>query len=442
MASAGYISSVCIDEAHAVVEQSRSFRPEFKAAIQSIKNIIAISKIHHPGIDIPMLVMSATFRIPEQKAFNYMIGDTPELVMWGDMDRRSVGIYARVDGEPLSHLVNSWSDDTRRNPDMKSLIMTNSARACDGRIIDRLEAAAKKLPNSVFDKTHGFMSFTGDCGLMMKMFLMECFCGESDEDAILPTIVCMPCTAAAHCGVSSKKCKQCYRYGPCPNWYDLVQEAGRVDRLLNALRGMQRYTIFLNVPTFLILWLRIQSEENAAVRERHSTQLFEVLRFLVLPDKCYHEAIEEHFENPETYNSRGPCEDNCSYCLGHHVHFAGEVSKAHVIGALQANIFRKGSVDAKRLVSLITDKNHKYKLSRGIWGKKVESGKVHGLVLMMIASGMLQFELKSQTLIGKNNLKLDHVRVVLAESKIMTSNGACDTLSINDETLWHHFHLR
>jgi superfamily II DNA helicase RecQ len=77
MASAGYISSVCIDEAHATVEQSRSFRPEFKAAIQSIKNIIAISKTHRPDLNIPMLVMSATFRIPEQKAFNSMIGDTP-----------------------------------------------------------------------------------------------------------------------------------------------------------------------------------------------------------------------------------------------------------------------------------------------------------------------------------------------------------------------------
>jgi hypothetical protein len=53
------------------------------------------------------------------------------------------------------------------------------------------------------------MAFTGDCGLMMKMFLMECFCGEHDSD-MLPAIACMPCTAAAHCGISSKKCKQCY----------------------------------------------------------------------------------------------------------------------------------------------------------------------------------------------------------------------------------------
>jgi superfamily II DNA helicase RecQ len=218
MAAAGYISSVCIDEAHATVEQCESFRPEFKDAIQTIKNLISVSKIHHPGIDIPMLVMSATFRIPEQISFNRLIGSQqPELVMWGPMDRRSVGIFTRVDGEPLSHLVNSWVVNQKKNPDMKSLIMTNSAAAADGRIIDRLEKVSKQLPPSVFNRDNCFMSFTGDCCLMMKMMLMESFCGEGNES--LPTIVCMPCTEAAHCGVSSKKCKQCYRYGPCPNWY-------------------------------------------------------------------------------------------------------------------------------------------------------------------------------------------------------------------------------
>jgi superfamily II DNA helicase RecQ len=87
MAAAGYISSICVDEAHATVEQCESFRPEFKDAINSIKNLLSISKTHHPNIDIPMLVMSATFRIPEHMTFNRLVGSTPELVMWGPMDR-------------------------------------------------------------------------------------------------------------------------------------------------------------------------------------------------------------------------------------------------------------------------------------------------------------------------------------------------------------------
>jgi hypothetical protein len=150
IAAAGFLSSVCIDEAHAAVEQCESFCPEFKDAIKSVKQLLAISKVHHPDIDIPLLIMSATFRIPEQRTFNNLIGDTPEMVMWGEMDRCSVGIFAQVDGEPLSHLINTWAEDTIKMPEMKSLIMTNSAAAAEGRIIDRLEKASDNLPSLVY----------------------------------------------------------------------------------------------------------------------------------------------------------------------------------------------------------------------------------------------------------------------------------------------------
>eukprot|EP00956_Cyclotella_meneghiniana_P023787 scaffold46927_cov56-Cyclotella_meneghiniana.AAC.1 len=86
IAGKGHLSSICVDEAHACVEQSDSFRPEFKTAVDSLNALRSISKTHHPEHDIPMLVMSATFRIPEQKSFNNMIGEIPKIVMWGGMD--------------------------------------------------------------------------------------------------------------------------------------------------------------------------------------------------------------------------------------------------------------------------------------------------------------------------------------------------------------------
>eukprot|EP00956_Cyclotella_meneghiniana_P020359 scaffold35768_cov46-Cyclotella_meneghiniana.AAC.2 len=237
IASSGFISSVCVDEAHACVEQGESFRPEFKSSISALNSLIAIAKLHFPARDIPILVMSATFRIPEQKSFNSMIGRFPEVVFWGDMNRRNVGLFATVAGEPLTHLVKAWRSDIINDPESQSLIMANSAAACDGRILDRLEKVVASLPDAIKGEiTKYCIPFTGDSGLMLKMFLMECFCGEYDDDSLI-NIWCMACTAAAHCGVSSKRCTQCYRYGPVPNWYDLVQEAGRVDRLLNAPSG-------------------------------------------------------------------------------------------------------------------------------------------------------------------------------------------------------------
>eukprot|EP00804_Cyclotella_cryptica_P005546 CCRYP_003053-RA/>CCRYP_003053-RA protein AED:0.68 eAED:0.43 QI:0/0/0/0.5/1/1/2/0/593 len=291
LAGSGLISFVCIDEAHACVEQGESFCPEFKSSINALKSLIAT--IEQPTLDVPVLAMSATFRIPDQKAFNTMIGDFPELVMWGGMNRRNVGIFASVAGEPLSRLIHNWVHDVTNDPTMQSLIMSNSAAACDGRIIDRLEKAAAKLPRSVRGEVPRlFMPFTGDSGLVLKMFLMACFCAEDSTNPLLVDIWCMPCTAAAHCGVSSKRNKQCYRYGPVPSMHDMIQEAGRVDRLHNAPPNLQCYNIFLNVTTFVLLWVRIQAEANVTIRHKNERHLFEVLQFIITPTKCYHEAVK------------------------------------------------------------------------------------------------------------------------------------------------------
>jgi hypothetical protein len=191
-----------------------------------------------------------------------------------------------------------------------------------------------------------------------------------------------------------------------------------------------------------MLWVRTQGEEDAALRDRYESQLYQVLRFLIISSKCYHEAIEEHFENPATYELRGPCLDNCTFCCGEHVDLSGAISKQHLMGALQANIFVRGSVPAKNLVTLLTDKRGKFRLRNSIWGKVVESGKVHGLVLMMLASGMLQLQLKSPRLLGQKNIKLDNVVVVLARRRVITEDSYIDTLAINDDEVWNHFHLK
>ena len=168
----------------------------------------------------------------------------------------------------------------------------------------------------------------------------------------------------------------------CPNWHDLIQEFGRVDRLLDSKLGEHGYFVYLNVGTFLSLWIRAHAQENTSVCERHTTSLFKVLRMLVLPTKCYHEAIEEHFENPTTYISCGPCTNACSYCTGEYKSISGQVSKAHLIGALQANIFARGVVRADKFVAFITDKANMYSIKRSVWGEKadVPSGKIYKLI--------------------------------------------------------------
>lgn len=142
-------------------------------------------------------------------------------------------------------------------------------------------------------------------------------------------------------------------------------------------------------------------------------------------------SIEEHFENPATYETRGACEDNCTYCTDKHIEISGRISRIHLIGVLLTKIFGKGDVPATKLVTLITDKKGSHKIRSDIWGKgvNVDLGKVHGLVLMLLAAGMIELSIPP-VLVGKKGVKPNQVRVILATRIIKTPEGDCENLAM------------
>ncbi len=264
LASRGCISSVCIDEAHSTVLNYESFRPEFKTAINTINTLVSIARRAAPAmIYVPILVMSATFTIVDQQAFNLLISRFPTIVFWGEMARRNITFNVQICGLPVTSIMNAWMAKAMEQPTKQTLIYSNSAAACDGQLLNRLSIVARKIP---FDNGR-FLSLTGECGVMLKSFLMASFCGDetvfSDNNnaipssegntSVLPRIWCMPCTSAAICGISSLNCTTCFCLGPPPSWHEMVQEMGRVDRMHNS------------VPGTISLWLRIHSESNVSV---------------------------------------------------------------------------------------------------------------------------------------------------------------------------------
>ncbi|KAL3765558.1 hypothetical protein ACHAWU_003099 [Discostella pseudostelligera] len=306
LAARGCISAFCIDEVHSTVHNYESFRPEFKTAMESVNELVAISRRNNPDtFYAPILAMSATFTTMDQQAFNNLIGRFPTVVMWGNMARRNISFHVNIAGDPLHSFSKDWIDIANAQPSRQSLVYSNSAQSCNGPIQNRLMAASKKLPFN----NGSFISLTGDCGMMLKSYLMACFCGnfENDNDTITdnhPTcnnessllpIWSMPCTSAANCGVSSKNCTSCFRIGPPPSWHEMVQEMGRVDRLHSSEHGLHSYRVYINLNAFLSLWLRVHSESNANVRARQMEDLMEILTLLVLPRRCYHDSIEQQW---------------------------------------------------------------------------------------------------------------------------------------------------
>ena len=127
LAKQGYISAIVIDEVHATVENSDSFRPKFKDGIAAIKDLVRVLLAHHPHAKLPILAMSATFRTKEQRVFNRIMGQFPSLVEWGAMDKRGTGIFVKIADDPGHALMQDWLFHTEHEEDTQSLLYSNSA---------------------------------------------------------------------------------------------------------------------------------------------------------------------------------------------------------------------------------------------------------------------------------------------------------------------------
>ena len=433
LALRGCISAVCIDEVHSTVQNYESFRPEFKTAIESINKLVGASRRNCPDTYyVPILVMSATFTIKDQHIFNSLIGRLPTMAIWRNMSRRNISFNVTVAGDPLNRFCKDWILTATKQPTKQSLVYSNSSQTCDNAILNRLFNARTKVPIN----NGKFMALTGDCGMMLKSFLMASFCGDVHDDN-LPRIWCMACTSAANCGVSSKNCTSCFRIGPPPSWHEMVQEMGRVDRLHTDAVGINTYNIYFNLNTFLSLWLRVQSESKASVRVRLLDDLMDILNLLVLPSRCYHDVIEEHFEHPTLYDSTPSCNNNCSFCDGSYAILCGPISKAQLISLLTTNIFENGKVPAMSLLSTMSSPSNK-RFKEAIWrGKKdVPAGNVHALILMLIASNILHLELdnKSSTSIPTTS-PMRSIQLALTKEYAHVGDDF-ETFSINIDSNW------
>jgi hypothetical protein len=96
--------------------------------------------------------------------------------------------------------------------------------------------------------------------------------------------------------------------------HDHAQEMGRVDRNQNRPAGFNRYEVHTDFPSILSQWVRAMQNPIAEVRDQFVTKFYEVNSILFTPDRCYHVAFEEYFENPGVLVEREPCVDYCSYC--------------------------------------------------------------------------------------------------------------------------------
>ena len=178
--------------------------------------------------------------------------------------------------------------------------------------------------------------------------------------------------------------------------YELVQQLGRLDRKGTAIPGENTYEVHVDFNSYVSLYVRIMSCDSADERTIQLEQLHEVLRFPLLPQTCYHVAMENKFEWKNN-SDKQECTHYCSKCRGDIKEFTKRVSKAGLQSLLTTKVL--GAVDKLSVTDLMkvmkqARKTIFYKDDVPMIGRE---GQVHRLCLQMMARELIALRVTDNT---------------------------------------------
>ena len=416
-----------IDEAHTIEQHGRDFRPEFKEALHNMRDVIASMDER-----IPILAMSATYRKKDRKTVANCLGiDKPNALMRGPLARRNVLFRLDVTGDPTHAMKSATEQDLAGDPTGQQIWYTNTKSNAEGRLLD--------IANDILDREEskrgivgddGFqtvaMSLTGGDGIMQKVLAMDSFTNyaniddegyvEMDGDKVkLVKLQIMPATSATNCGVNSKWCKVSRHRGLPPNLYDVVQEMGRVDRMLNALPGTNVYVVHLCFYSVVGLFVRVMKTTDDAERQRQVDAMMEVLRFLLSPTECYHSFIERYFEEGDAGEKVG-CGSFCSFCNGDMQELTGLFRRRRLMSVLSTDIFGQGrkAPKAREFVKALKLKKEFFFHENHV--PKTNMGPIHALCLQLLGRGIIGLHSSDSSKIGTDKFDENDVVVRLLDA--------------------------
>ncbi len=114
-----FIWILCIDEAH-TVHQDGLFRPEFKSALDAIRQIHRLL-----SVKCSIIAMSATFQKVDQDVITHFLGHPPSLVMWLELSCHPIRFDAVCCGNPTASITSAMKQDASMSSSNKTIAYTN-----------------------------------------------------------------------------------------------------------------------------------------------------------------------------------------------------------------------------------------------------------------------------------------------------------------------------
>jgi superfamily II DNA helicase RecQ len=398
------ISGIAFDEAHCVPQQGKTFRKEFA---QLKHNCIGLVEKHQPGI-AALLSMSATFPMRLQCQFKKMLGIEFTATNWGPMDRRSIDISVNIVGRTtkcILEILELYVEDDQT----KVMIFCATQVRAEGTMLDQVRSYLGNTENLAGGHA---LAFTGSTGVMEKSFIMALFDGSLQCD--ICDLRVLPVTSAATYGISSSKCRCVISEGPPRKMEDVVQQMGRAARNARNGEGLpDRYALVMTMDLFVSLYVHIIEMAVKEEKQNEIDALLAVLRWITLPTKCYHVALESEFQE-EGSDLKPPCVSACPFCRNEHLDFTGEIKRDKLTRILRKFFNNRSAVEPKHLHKSLSENANKQEIWK-IAKSNVKSGMVQCLVLQLIASNIIKIDMDCKISLAMHETDQDNFLLALED---------------------------
>ena len=300
------ITSLFVDEAHAVVMAGKTYRDEF---LRLWKNLF-----QHLPSDTPICGMTATLTEPVLADLESILGikfDRP--LIWSDamLKRRNINLILSYKSQTLTRIKQS----VKKHLSIKTrhiFVYCNTAARSTGAVRECLvEVLAKE------EIRGDVLVLNGRCGDDEKAYLIELLtmkkeehpCYESKEHEYMmkynPIIIIL--TNAADMGIDDDRCGLVAMDGVCGSMFQYAQRHGRAGRVpLPQDHSSVPYESLMVVTlgSFVYLATRNLKDSTPAQYTFKKERLEEVLQFAVLQNGCLYQKLEQFFGNPSNKKER------------------------------------------------------------------------------------------------------------------------------------------
>ena len=335
---------VAVDEIHLFVMFGVTFRKEFTLLKKSFFQYLLTNRdpryTYASGLcydlKVPLLLMTATFNKSLLGLLEQMIGVKvlPNNFLWAgrrNMARRNISIGVSFTNQSTRLVKKILTVNLHDNLNKKAIVYTNTA-SC----LDQLKCDIESWMDMNDEVKGDVLVIQGDLQPEVKFVSAELFTRHVDDPQLLldsniyyPRIL----LATAGCigaGLDSSDVYSVCRVGMPSGIIDMVQEMGRCGRSrtseiiednFNMLLSLEDYVylhqrLYLPQPKLPKNVIRILAQTDEIKMQR--SNLFELMKMIVLKGVCWHARIEDFLGNPLEPPSSDliVCGNACPVCCG------------------------------------------------------------------------------------------------------------------------------